>query len=57
MPYLRSGATICGVPVDGDVGETPGVEPLDPLMLPPVPEFIDPEPVLSEDGLLLSWLG
>ena len=59
--YRRSGAMICGVPVDGDTGTVPGGDALEPVAVPlvldPV-EFISPvEPVVSLLAPLFGWFG
>ena len=59
--YRRSGAMICGVPVDGDTGVVPGGDAVDPVAVPVVldpVEFISPvDPVVPLLEPLLSWFG
>jgi hypothetical protein len=55
--YRRSGAMICGVPVDGDTGTVPGGDAVDPVVVRVV---VDPvgstspfDPVVSLPELLV----
>jgi hypothetical protein len=52
---------ICGVPVDGDTGNVPGGDAVEPVAVPVVldpVEFISPvEPVVSLLAPLLGWFG
>jgi hypothetical protein len=48
---------ICGVPVDGEAGVTPGGDAVEPVAVPVV---LDPDELLPIDPVeppLLSWFG
>jgi len=48
---------ICGVPVDGETGATPGGDAVDPVAVPVVLDPDEPRPIDPVVPSLLSWFG